>query len=428
MSNFITNSWKTDRRTFLRGIGGAMLALPHLNIMASASTAKPPMRMVCVGTNFGFVPSLFFPEQTGRNYQAPMLIKELEQHRSKFSIFSNLDHGVEGVGGHSGIHAFLSGVLSKNSKALEEKNVSMDQKAAHQVGAKTRFPSLQIASGDDPNNRLSWSNSGVALPTVTNLNTLYSMLFQATRPEDMDLLKRTHLEKKSILDLVREDASLLQSRIGTEDKAKLDQYFTSVRELERKLTQSEAWMERPKPEVDYELKPGASGLDFVDRVPLYYDLAALALQTDSTRVITLAFGDIGGNSGGFPLTRGYHQLTHHGKVASYIEELSIIERFHTKQFGRFLDRLDSVNEPNGKTLLDNTMALLGSGMGNASSHSNKNLPLLLAGGGFKHGTHIRFEKNQVPASNLFVSMLQRFGVEAGSFGQSTGTLTGLETA
>jgi hypothetical protein len=119
-------------------------------------------------------------------------------------------------------------------------------------------------------------------------------------------------------------------------------------------------------------------------------------------------------------------LTHHGKVAGYIKELSIIERFHTKQFGRFLDKLVAVREPNGRTLLDNTMALLGSGMGNASSHSNKNLPLLLAGGGFRHGQHLRFEPGRVPAANLFASMLQRFGVETDSFNRSTGTLNGLE--
>ena len=169
-------------------------------------------------------------------------------------------------------------------------------------------------------------------------------------------------------------------------------------------------------------------MDFVERVPLYYHLMALALQTDSPRVITFSLADLGGNSGGFPLTRGYHQLTHHGKVVRYIKELSIIERSHTKQFGRFLDQLDAVREPNGKTLLDNTMALLGSGMGNASSHSNKNLPLLLAGGGFKHGQHLRYKKGSTPACNLFVSMLQRFGVETDKFNRGTGTLSGLGIA
>jgi hypothetical protein len=221
------------------------------------------------------------------------------------------------------------------------------------------------------------------------------------------------------------------NRVGKNDQEKLDQYFTSVRELEKRLTQSEAWLDKPKPTVSYEVPNGADDMDFVKRVPLYYDLIALALQTDSTRVITFELSDIGANSGGFPITKGYHQLTHHGKVESYIEELSIIENFHTKQFARFLDKLSAVQEPNGKTLLDNTMALLGSGMGNASSHSNKDLPLLLAGGGFKHGQHLRYEKDKsrgtyTPACNLFVSMLQRFGADVDQFNLSSGTLTGLE--
>ena len=416
------------RRTFLRGVGGALVSLPHLDAMAAPKTPKAPRRMVCVGTHFGFVPQLFFPEQEGKGYEASKLLKPLEHQRDNFTIFSNLDHGSEGVGGHTGVHAFLSGVLSKNSKGYAEKNVTVDQKAAAHVGAATRYPSMQFATGRDSGSTLSWNSSGVALPSESNLSNLYSLLFQATGTKETELIRRVHREKRSVLDLVKTDASILQRKIGKEDQEKLDQYYTSVRELERKLTLSEAWLDKPKPNVDYQLPGGSNGLDFVDRVPLYYDLIALALQTDSTRVVTFSIADIGANSGGFPLTRGYHQLTHHGKVASYIKELSIIELFHTKQFGRFLDKLEAIREPNGNTLLDNTMALLGSGMGNASSHSNKNLPLLLAGGGFKHGQHLRYEKGTTLASNLFVSLLQRFGVETDQFNLSTGTLNGLEIA
>jgi hypothetical protein len=198
-----------------------------------------------------------------------------------------------------------------------------------------------------------------------------------------------------------------------------------------RLTQSSQWLDRPKPAVDYRLPADANRLDFVDRVPLYYDLMKLALETDSTRVITLGLADIGANYGGFDISRGYHQLTHHGKVPEYIAELSIIEHFHMQQLARFLTQLKSIEEPNGKTLLDNSMVLFGSGMGNASSHSNKNLPLLLAGGGFRHGQHMSFFKDDQqrvasPAGNLFVSMLQRFGVEEDRFGTAGSTLTGLE--
>ncbi|QGJ69343.1 Secreted protein containing DUF1552 [Planctomycetales bacterium 10988] len=423
-----------SRRSFLRGTGGSLLALPYLNIMADAATAETvPMRMVCVGTTYGFVPKLFFPQETGKDYALPPLLKPLARHRENFTVFSQLDHGVNGVGGHQGVHSFLSGILSKNSKGFREQNISIDQKAAEFVGASTRYPSMQITSGSDPNNLLSWTSAGVAIPPVQDLRMLHALLFQRSSQQERSVLKQLHQQQQSILDLVRTDAEYLQKRIGREDKEKLEQYFTSVREVELRLTQSAAWLDRPKPKVSYEIPQGANEMDFVDRVPLYYDLIALALQTDSTRVLTLELSDIGGNSGGFPITKGYHQLTHHGKVESYIEELSIIETFHTTQFARFLDKLTAITEPNGKTLLDNTMTLLGSGMGNASSHSNRDLPLLLAGGGFRHGQHLLFEKDRsrgtaTPAANLFVSMLQRFGLETDQFNLSTGTLTGLEVA
>lgn len=414
------------RRRFLRGAAGASVALPQL-LSFGAQAADVPRRMVCVGTNFGFVPKLFFPEQTGRDYALSPLLSELKQHREQFTVFTNLDHGAEGVGGHTGVHAYLSGVRAKNARSMPERNVTMDQKAADFVGNTTRFSSLQITSGSEPNNLLSWGTSGVALPPIQDLRAIFNLLFQQAAPRQTGILQEAYRRQKSVLDLVEEDAKRLRRRVGREDKETLDQYFTSVRELERTLTQSEAWLNRPKPKVRYALPKNLYELDFIDRVPLYYDLMVLALQTDSTRVLTLELSELGRNAGGFPITRGYHQLTHHGKVESYLDELEVIERFHTRQFGRFLDQLAAVNEANGKTLLDNTMSLLGSGMGNASSHSNKCLPLLLAGGGFKHGQHLRFEPH-TPAGKLFVSMLQGFGLETDRFNLATGTLPGLEQA
>ena len=421
-----------ERRTFLRGLGGAALALPHLNAMGvAAESSSVPTRMVCVGLNFGFVPQLFFPEETGPNYQFSERLQPLKKLQNDFTIFSGLDHGVNGQGGHGGVHAYLSGVLSKNSSGMPEANISIDQKAAQLVGVQTRYPSMQLASGNDPNNMISWSASGVSNPPVTNVETIYNLLFQKVDPRLRKSTQAKFAARTSILDLVKTDADYLKRRVGVRDRAKLEQYFNSVREVEKRLTQSSLWLDKPKPVVDYTLPDGAASLDFVDRVPLYYDLMSLALQTDSTRVITLALADIGANYGGFKISRGYHQLTHHGKVPEYITELSIIEQFHMEQLARFLTRLKSVEEPNGKTLLDNSMVLFGSGMGNASSHSNKNLPLMLAGGGFKHGEHKSYFKDEARkettlAGNLFVSMLQRYGVETDRFGTATSTLTGLE--
>ncbi len=420
------------RRTFLRGTGGAVLSLPYLETMACATgISNVPIRMACVGLNFGLVPKLFFPQKAGRNYELTERLHPLKDLRDDFTVFSGLDHGVNAQGGHGGVHAFLSGVLSKNSAGMPEANISIDQKAAQLVGARTRYPSLQISSGNDPNNRLSWSASGVAIPPVVNIETIYNLLFQKVAPNLRDKTQRELAARSSILDLVKTDAEYLKRRVGTRDREKLERYFDSVRAVEKRLVQSSQWLDKPKPVVDYELPARANQLDFVDRVPLYYDLMSLALQTDSTRVITLALADIGANYGGFDISRGYHQLTHHGKVPDYITELSIIEEFHMQQLARFLTQLKSIDEPNGKTLLENSMVLFGSGMGNASSHSNKNLPLILAGGGFQHGEHKSYfidetQKESTEAGRLFVSMLQRFGVETDRFGTATGTLTGLE--
>jgi len=408
------------------------MALPYLDVMANAAESDPvPTRMACIGLNFGFVPQLFFPEQTGRDYELTDRLKPLKKLRDDFTVFSGLDHGVNAQGGHGGVHAYLSGVLSKNSAGMPEANISIDQKAVQLVGAHTRYPSLQLASGSDPNNMISWSASGVAVPPLANVEKIYNLLFQRVDPRLRETTQAKLAARTSILDLVKTDADYLKRKVGARDLRKLDRYFDTVRVVENRLAQSSQWLDKPKPVVDYKLPADANGLDFVDRVPLYYDLMSLALQTDSTRIITLGLADIGANYGGFNIGRGYHQLTHHGKVPEYITELSIIEQFHMKQVARFLAQLKSVDEPNGKTLLDNCMVLFGSGMGNASSHSNKNLPLILAGGGFRHGEHKSYFKgtNQSiasPAGNLFVSMLQRFGVETDRFGTATSTLTGLE--
>ena len=424
---------KLERRHFLKGLGGSALFLPHLDAMAATGAVKSidssvPKRMVCIGNNFGFVPQLFFPEKTGEQYDLPDLLKPLKKHQRDFTIFSHLDHGINGQGGHSGIHAYLSGILSKNSKGFKERNISVDQKAAEMTQSKTRFSSLQFSSSDSKNNKLSWSNAGVALPSITNLNQIFDLLFQKSSPASKRYAELNLDRQTSILDLVKTDADRLTRQVGKSDREKLDRYFSSIRSVEKQLNQTRLWIDHPKPTVNYQLPKEAANLNFSKRIPLYYDLIALALQTDSTRVITFGTGDIGSDGGGLGVTRGYHQLTHHGKVPGYIAELSIIESFLVKEFSGFLDKLSGIEEPNGKTLLDNTITLFGSGMGNASSHSNKRLPLVLAGGGFRHGQHISFENqnNRPPASNLFLSMLQQFGMETNHFGQSTGTLAGME--
>jgi hypothetical protein len=255
------------------------------------------------------------------------------------------------------------------------------------------------------------------------------MLFRKDDLNSRKQKERNLADKKSILDVAKAQASNFQKGLGKEDTEKLDQYFTSVREFEKRIEQSTQWLDREKPSTSYSLPERVDSLTLRDKTPLFYDLMALALQTDSTRVISLAFTNLGKENGGLSgITHGYHTLSHHGQVQEAIDELSIIESFHVEQYSRFLGKLKEVKEPNGKTLLDNTMALLGSGMSNANSHSNRDLPILLAGGGFKHGQHLHFArhgKQSTPLCNLYLSMLQNFGIETEKFNTSSGTLTGL---
>ena len=407
---------RLDRRTMLRGTGGALLALPYLDAMAQPGSADDvPMRMACVGMYFGIVPGLFFPKQTGRDYELSERLVPLKDLRDDFTVFSGLDHGENAKDGHRGTHAYLSGILSKNRAGRREANISIDQKAAQIVGAQTRYPSMQFSSqGRSP---ISIKANGSNCRTISNVQTIYNLLFQKSDPRQSGTKRREFALSKSVLDLVKTDADYLKRTIGPRDRQKLEQYFDTVRDVEKHLVQSEQWLDRPKPEVDYKLPEGASTLGWTKRAPLYYDLMALALQTDSTRIITLA------------LHGGHHNLTHHGKNPATLEKLAPIEQFQTTQLARFLAKLKSIEEPNGKTLLENSMVLFGSGLGNASSHSNKNLPLLLAGGGFAHGEHKSYFKGKSTtlAARLFVSMLQRFGVETDEFAMATSTLTGLET-
>jgi len=417
-----------SRRNFLYGIGGAALALPILESVAQKRADEVPIRLVCVGNNFGFAPVLFFPQGQGKNYKSSPLLKSFDSHRNDISIFSKLDHPGMG-GGHKGTHTFLTGIKSSDAKNMPEGNISIDQKAAQFVGTQTRYPSLQFSSGADSTARMSWSSAGVAIPPIQKLQHIYEVLFGKISPQVASKREYKIGVDTSILDLVKIDAKRLQKKISKSDTEKLDQYFTSVREVEKKLTMSKGWLHKPKPQVKYTIKAQADSLNLIDRLPLYYDLVILALQTDSTRIITLENSNLGANLGGFKISSGYPQLTHHGKIPEFLKELEIIEKFQTSQFSRFLSKMKEVKESNGKSLFDNTISLLGSGMGNASSHSNRNLPILLAGGGFKHVGHMAHPKEGsrgIPLCNLYLSMLQRFGMKTDSFNTATGTLQGLE--
>ncbi|TWU46230.1 hypothetical protein Poly51_56260 [Rubripirellula tenax] len=427
----------SPRRGFLKA-AGISIALPSLasNTRASAVDAKrqlpsPPKRMVCVGNEFGMYPGAFWPaiDKTHSDASAKLspLLTPLEKHRRNFTLFSHLDHGLKG--GHFAVHTFLTGVKAVDAGGMPDGGISLDQRAAEHVGSQTRFPSLTVGSesGLHGGCRMSWTRTGTRVPPIQGPRELFRMLFVDTNKDaKTKAFDRIDLQG-SILDAVLGDANSLSRRLNPRDKDKLDEYLSSVREVELRLELDRRWQKVAKPKATID-EPSDQGL--THDLPKIYDLIALALQTDSTRVATI---EVGGSfaASDLGIKKGYHGLSHHGQVQQNIDLLVQIERYQVEQFARFLDRLSSIREPESDgTLLDHTMALFGSGMGNANSHTNNDLPVVLAGGGFKHQTLLEMpsEKNRRrPLSNLFLTMLQQFGVETESFATSTGTLTGFET-
>lgn len=421
---------KTDfqRRDFLRASGVAV-ALPLFESKsgAIAEAADAPQketdsaRMVCVGNPYGLIPEEFFPKQAGRNYQIPPLLKPLERHRNEFTVFSNFDHGY--TGGHRVVDTFLTGVKTIDAKASLDGNISIDQIAAEFAGSQTRFPSLNVGVGGGC--EMCWTRSGVNVPVLTRTREVFRSLFVDDEPKAKQKLGLKNKRRGSILDSINEQANDLNRRLSKLDQTKLDVYLTAVRDVENRLEMSGHWIGKPKPKVDMQ-EPADEG--FVESLGVFYELIALALLTDSTRVATLEIPE-SFNTSNLGLKNSYHGYSHHGKAEKNLEGLRVIEEFQTAQFGKFLDRLKGIKLASGQPMFDKTIVLFGSGMGNGSSHSNKNLPILVAGGGFQHAGHVVLPKEKskrIPLSNLYVRLLQSFGVETDRFGSSTGVFSSFD--
>ncbi|MEO0446106.1 MAG: DUF1552 domain-containing protein, partial [Verrucomicrobiota bacterium] len=359
------------------------------------------------GVFYGLIPGYFHPREEGRNYEMPPVLGELRDHKRDFTIFSGLDHNIGG--GHNATKFFLSGIPLSHAKGYAEGNISLDQKAALHVGRETRFPSLVLGCESGTGNALSWTRNASPVPQISRVSQLYDMLFGKPRAEQLQRQERELKDRRSILDLVQGQAKSFRKDLGKEDSEKLEQYFTSVRELEQRVEQSEQWLGREKPSTEMRRPEGIDSLPLRQKTAIFYDLMVLALQTDSTRVITLSFLELGKEQGGLQgVTSGYHSLSHHGKEQKTIDELAIIEAFYVREFGHFLTKLKQVKETDGASLFDHTMSLFGSGMSNGNSHSNRDLPVVLAGGGMKHGEHRTYARNgrsSVPLCNLYVTML-----------------------
>jgi hypothetical protein len=307
---------------------------------------------------------------------------------------------------------------------------SLDQFVAEKIGEDTRFGSLAVSvrKGEHYADSIAVSRSGVILPAETSAERLYRKLFVAGTPEEKAATMRRIQAGGSVLDLILDKAKRLEKSSDPQDRARLDQYFQSVRELEGRLQRSIAWEHRPKPEVTYPMpKDIADANEVVARSRLMFDLVRLALQTDSTRVVTLTLSTFSVVPHVPGVKNETHGLTHHGNEPDKIAELRRIEEAQLQVFGELLAALGETRETGG-SLLDRTQVLYGSCLGNANSHSNQNLPILLAGGGFRHGGHLAFDRtNNTPLANLFGSMLQDLGVEADRFATGTGTLRGLRS-
>ena len=436
---FISTRRAVSRRQFLRG-AGIVLSLPFLDSMLPAfaraavkdGAKAKPRRMLGICNNLGLLPDQFFPKQTGRGYPLSPYLEVLKDHREDFTVFSGVSHQ-DVDGGHPADNCFLTAAPHPGSGGFRN-TISLDQYIAERIGPETRFPSLTLGVNVQQGQRsLSWTGSGVLIPCEEKPSEVFKRLFVQGSPAEVDAQLRRLAQGQSILDAVASQAKDLQRSVGARDRDRLDQYFTSVRDLEQRMEMSKDWEKRPKPRVNVPapIDP-ASPKEYMDKVKLMYDMARLAFETDSTRSISLLLDSVNSPTieldPEVKLTDAYHNLSHHGKSETKLAQLKAIDRWHMKLLGELFNDLKAVKE-DGDTLFDRTMVLYGSNLGNANTHVTTNLPTLFAGGGFRHGQHLGFDTmHNYPLPNLFVSMLQRMGIEADKFATSTGTMRGLEMA
>lgn len=414
-----TSGKHLSRRTVLRG-AGVSLALPLLEAMrpafAKAVEEKRAKRFVGVSLALGLHNPNLVPEGAGRDYQPSRYLRSLQDLRGDFTVVSGSSHpGV--TGGHTAEGSIFS--ACPNMRGTTSRNtISLDQLMAKHLGHETRFPSLVLNTARESSP--SYTETGAMIPAENDAIRLFTRLFVDDKPAERERQAELIRQGRSVMDAVAAEAKALQREVGASDRDKLDAWFTGVRDLEQRLVANEAWVNRPKPKVDL-AKPAAIPRDNEVAVQrIFLDIIHLALATDSTRFITLHV--TGNNVNGIDgVEESYHGLSHHGMDDEKLRQLAIVEQAAIDSWGDFLRQLKTGG------LLDETMVLLTSNLGNASSHDNKNMPVLFAGGGFQHGQHLAFDqKDNHPLPNLYLSALQRLGLEEERFATSTGTMTGLE--
>ena len=417
-----------SRRTALKA-AGVSLVLPFLESMAASGKApENPDRMVAVLCEMGYIAEYFFPKQTGRNYELSDYLKPLAEFKDQFTVFSGLS--MPGVnGGHSASRSYLTGAVNPSSSSFKN-SISLDQLMAQKIGHKTRFSNFPLSITEN-SSMISILQSGVTLPSINRPSELYKMMFIQGSKSEVERQLINLDRGKSILDMVTGEAKKFSRRVSKNDQVKMDEYMTSVREAEKRLNAQVDWTNTPKPKTNKPMpKEITDRTDIGSRLRLMYDMVSLAFETDSTRLVTIYLE--GGGFGNLytlkdeKITDGWHPLTH---MATRKDKRPILKKIDEDQFkalGHLLGLLKS-KKAGSESLLDKTMIVHSSNLGNAGRHDNKNLPTLLAGGKFKHGQHLAFDKvNNYNQCNLYHSMLHSMGINVDKFGSSTGTMRGLE--
>ena len=412
-----------SRRTALKATGVAV-ALPLLESMSAANAAaeESPKRMVLICTTLGLYPPALFPSKTGKNYETTEYLELLNEHRKDFTLFAGLSHpNQNGKMPHDNVMTWLTAARNPGLGGFKN-SISIDQVAATKIGGANRFRSIALSTNTRKSQ--SYNSNGVMLPAEDKPSSLFAKLFLQGSPKEIKQARANLSEGKSVLDHILEETKSLKRKTSRKDHRQLDEFYASIRAAEVELMENEAWLDRPKPRVNEgSPKDYADRRELVGRTSSMLNLIPLILQTDSSRIVTMVIQDhqavpnIEGVSG------EHHPLSHHGQDPEKIKQLKIIEMKLLKCFNDFLQKMSQARE-GAKRLLDHSSILFGSNLGNANAHDPLNLPIIVAGGGHKHGRYIAFDQdNNTPLCNLFVNLLNNTGVETDSFATSTGSLT-----
>ena len=413
-----------SRRAAIKA-AGISLGLPYLDAMrpafAAAETGAPAKRFVGVSLALGLHGPYLVPEKGGTDYAPSPYLKSLQDIRDRFTIVSGSSHpGV--VGGHTAEASIFSACPNQRG-ATSRNTISLDQLMAKHLGHETRFPSMTLNTGSESSP--SYTENGAMVPAMNDPVKVFAQLFVDDDEKEQNRQAELIRSGRSVMDVIGAEAKALQREVGKGDKEKLDSWFSSVRDLEKRLQENEAWVRKPKPKVDFELPRDLNRGDAITIERAMLEIVFLALQTDSTRFVTLHIPGNAKVNSIEGVDEGYHTLSHHGRDEEKIGQLAIVEQAVLGEWADFVRKLQEAPGTNG-TLLDETMVLLTSNLGNASSHDNKNMPVLFAGGGYKHGRHLAFDqKNNYPLPNLYLSALHQLGLQMETFATSDSGMDGL---